>query len=74
MNLYINVATCFLEGIFAPITTPFYPDERIYFKKLEFNVSRLSLTGLAGLVVLGSTGEAVALDDVETRDVSARRR
>ena len=58
-----------LEGIFAPVTTPFYPDERIYFKKLEFNVARLSLTGLAGLVVLGSTGEAVALDDAETREV-----
>lgn len=58
-----------LEGIFAPITTPFYADERIYFKKLEFNVSRLSLTALAGLVVLGSTGEAVALDDAETREV-----
>jgi 4-hydroxy-2-oxoglutarate aldolase len=58
-----------LEGIYAPITTPFYADERIYFKKLEFNVSRLSLTALAGLVVLGSTGEAVALDDAETRDV-----
>jgi len=56
-----------LEGIFAPITTPFYPDERIYFKKLEFNVARLSLTALAGLVVLGSTGESVALDDSETR-------
>lgn len=58
-----------LEGIFAPITTPFYPDERIYFKKLEFNVARMSLTGLAGIVVLGSTGEAVALDDAETREV-----
>ena len=58
-----------LEGIFAPITTPFYPDERIYFKKLEFNVARLSLTALAGLVVLGSTGESVALDDSETREV-----
>jgi dihydrodipicolinate synthase/N-acetylneuraminate lyase len=58
-----------LEGIFAPITTPFYSDERLYLKKLEFNVARLSLTALAGLVVLGSTGEAVALDDGETREV-----
>jgi 4-hydroxy-2-oxoglutarate aldolase len=58
-----------LEGIFAPLTTPFYPDERLYFKKLEFNVARLSLTALSGLVVLGSTGEAVALDDTETREV-----
>src|SRR5580698_9687308 len=58
-----------LEGIFAPVTTPFYPDERVYYKKLEFNVGRLSLTALSGLVVLGSTGEAVALDDAETREV-----
>jgi len=58
-----------LEGIFAPITTPFYPDERLYLKKLEFNVARLSLTALSGLVVLGSTGEAVALDDAETHEV-----
>ena len=58
-----------LEGIFAPITTPFYPDERLYLKKLESNVTRLSLTALSGLVVLGSTGEAVALDDAETREV-----
>jgi dihydrodipicolinate synthase/N-acetylneuraminate lyase len=58
-----------LEGIFAPITTPFYADERVYSKKLEFNVSRLSMTTLAGLVVLGSTGEAVALDDSETLEV-----
>lgn len=58
-----------LEGIFAPVTTPFYPDERVYFKKLEHNVGHLSLTALSGLVVLGSTGEAVALNDQETRDV-----
>jgi dihydrodipicolinate synthase/N-acetylneuraminate lyase len=58
-----------LEGLFAPVTTPFYPDERVYFKKLEFNVGRLSLTALSGLVVLGSTGEAVSLNDAETRDV-----
>jgi len=64
-----RIGIMLLEGVFAPITTPFYPDERVYFKKLEFNVSRLSLTALSGLVVLGSTGEAVALDDVETRDV-----
>jgi len=57
-----------LEGIFAPATTPFYADERVYWKKLEYNVARLSLTALAGIVVLGSTGEAVSLDDAETAD------
>ena len=58
-----------LEGIFAPVTTPFYPDERIYFRKIEANMARYSRSLLAGMVVLGSTGEAVALSDVETRDV-----
>lgn len=58
-----------LEGIFAPATTPFYPNERVYYKKLEFNISRLSLTALSGLVILGSTGESVALTDEETREV-----
>ena len=58
-----------LEGIFAPVTTPFYPDERIYFRKIEANMARYSRSLLAGMVVLGSTGEAVALNDAETRDV-----
>jgi 4-hydroxy-2-oxoglutarate aldolase len=58
-----------IEGVFAAITTPFYSDERIYFRKLEANVSRYSRSLLAGMVVLGSTGEAVALTDAESRDV-----
>ncbi len=58
-----------MEGIFAPVTTPFYPDERIYFRKIEANMARYSRSLLAGMVVLGSTGEAVMLDDAETRDV-----
>ena len=58
-----------IEGIFAAITTPFYPDERVYFRKLEANIARYSRSLLAGMVVLGSTGEAVELDDAETRDV-----
>src|SRR5579864_8011964 len=58
-----------IEGVFAAIPTPFYPDERIYFRKLEANVTRYSRSLLAGMVVLGSTGEAVALNDAESRDV-----
>ena len=58
-----------IEGVFAAVTTPFYPDERVYFRKIEANVARYSRGLLAGLVVLGSTGEAVALDDEETREV-----
>ena len=58
-----------LHGIFPPITTPFYPDGNVYFKKLESNVERYSRTPCAGVVVLGSTGEAILLSDQERRDV-----
>lgn len=59
----------FLHGIFPPITTPFYPDGRVYLKKLEHNVERYSKTPAAGMVVLGSTGEAIMLSDDERREV-----
>src|SRR5271167_450422 len=58
-----------LQGIFPPITTPFYPDGNVYFKKIEHNVERYSRTPVAGLVVLGSTGEAIMLSDDERREV-----
>jgi 4-hydroxy-2-oxoglutarate aldolase len=58
-----------LEGIFPAITTPFYPDGRLYLRKLEHNVERYSRTPCSGIVVLGSTGEAIMLGDDETRDV-----
>jgi len=58
-----------LHGILPPITTPFYPDGNLYFKKLEHNVERYSKTPVAGIVVLGSTGEAILLSDEERRDV-----
>ncbi len=58
-----------LEGIFPAIATPFYPDAKLYLRKLEHNVNRYSRTPVAGLVVLGSTGEAVMLSDDETREV-----
>lgn len=57
-----------IEGMFAAITTPFYADERLYLRKLEANVARYSRSLLAGMVVLGSTGEAVELTDAETRE------
>ena len=58
-----------LHGILPPITTPFYPEGNVYFKKLEHNVELYCKTPLAGLVVLGSTGEAILLSDEERRDV-----
>jgi dihydrodipicolinate synthase/N-acetylneuraminate lyase len=58
-----------LQGIVPPITTPFYPDGSVYFKKLAANVERYSKTPVAGIVVLGSIGEAILLSDQERRDV-----
>src|SRR5215831_9929387 len=58
-----------LQGILPPITTPFYPEGNVYHKKLEANVERYSRTPVAGIVVLGSTGEAILLSDEERRQV-----
>ncbi len=58
-----------LHGIFPPITTPFYPDGEVYYKKLEANVERYCKSPVAGLVVQGSTGEAILMSDDERRDV-----
>jgi len=58
-----------LHGIFPPITTPFYPDGNVYHKKLEHNVERYSITPVAGITVLGSTGESLMLSDQERKDV-----
>src|SRR6266436_6353596 len=62
-------STMLLSGIFPPITTPFYPDGEVYYKKIESNVERYSRTPVAGIVVQGSTGEAILLSDQERRDV-----
>jgi dihydrodipicolinate synthase/N-acetylneuraminate lyase len=36
-----------IEGIFAAVPTPFYPDEKIYYRKLEANMVRYSRILLA---------------------------
>jgi dihydrodipicolinate synthase/N-acetylneuraminate lyase len=58
-----------LNGIFAAITTPFYSDGKVHFRKIEHNVDRYSRTPIAGIAVLGSTGEALMLTDEERRAV-----
>ena len=58
-----------LNGIFPAISTPYYADGRLYLKKLEHNVERYSRGPIAGIVVLGSTGEAVLLNCEEQRQV-----
>src|SRR5579859_1394919 len=56
-----------LEGVFAAIPTPFHTDGRPHWHHMERSVERYCRAPLAGLVVLGSTGEAVMLNDEETR-------
>ncbi len=57
-----------VEGIFAAIPTPFQPDGKPHWHHLERSVERYCRSPLTGLVVLGSTGEAVMLSDAETHD------
>jgi len=64
-----EASTMLLQGIFPPISTPFYPEGNVYYKKIESNVERYSRTPVAGIVVLGSTGEAILLSDEERREV-----
>lgn len=52
-------------GIYTPIATPFRDDGNVDERALAANVDRWMTTPLAGLVVLGSNGEASTLDDDE---------
>jgi 4-hydroxy-2-oxoglutarate aldolase len=54
-----------LEGVYAALTTPFVDDE-VSTDKIRENVQKLNRTGLAGYLVLGSTGESVSLTDGES--------
>jgi len=58
-----------LEGLFLPLTTPFYSDGRLYLRKLEHNVDRYSKTPAAGLVVLSDPGEPSLVSDEETKEL-----
>ena len=53
------------EGIFAALTTPFVLDE-VSAPKFKENIAKFNATGLAGYLVLGSTGESVLLSDAES--------
>ena len=49
------------QGIFPALTTPFEADGWVSLAGLKENIRRYNKTGLAGYLVLGSTGEAVML-------------
>ena len=54
-----------LQGIIPPIPTPFDDRGEIDRAALAGNVRRWMSTRLAGVLVLGSNGEAALLDDYE---------
>ena len=55
----------FLDGILAPICTPFTNDGEIHHQALRDNLAKYNRTTLLGYVVGGSTGEAALLDPEE---------
>jgi 4-hydroxy-2-oxoglutarate aldolase len=63
-----------LRGVYAPVATPFRQGA-VDLDGFSANLTRYADTGLAGVVVLGSTGEAALLDDDEADRVlvAARR-
>ena len=55
-----------LHGVFAPIPTPFDRNEQLDEQRLKTACARWGASSLSGIVVLGSTGEAVLLDEDES--------
>jgi len=58
-----------IRGIFPALVTPFTSDESVYLAAVKENIRRYNQTGLAGYVVLGSTGEAVMLSREEADSI-----
>jgi 4-hydroxy-2-oxoglutarate aldolase len=54
-----------LSGIFPALTTPYREDGSVAVDYFKANLARYSKTGIAGFVVLGSTGESVLLSPQE---------
>lgn len=63
-----------LCGVLLPITTPFHQDGLLDFSGLRSNIAKWNTTGIAGYVVLGSTGERVNLNEAEQLQVIAAAR
>jgi 4-hydroxy-2-oxoglutarate aldolase len=61
------------DGVFIPVTTPFRGDD-VATDRLAANLKKWNATGLAGYVVLGSTGEFPMLSEAERDRVLAAAR
>lgn len=58
-----------LSGIFPALTTPFAADGSVSIADLKHNIQMYNRVGLAGYVVMGSTGESVLLSKAEMEAV-----
>jgi 4-hydroxy-2-oxoglutarate aldolase len=58
-----------LEGIFAPVTTPFDEKGRLDYEHLAYNIEKYSRTDLHGFLILGSNGENKSLTGKEKEEV-----
>lgn len=58
-----------LQGIYAPIVTPFHADESINYPVLEQLIEYLIQNKISGLVPGGTTGEVYAWSDQERLDI-----
>ena len=54
-----------LAGVFAPISTPFAPNEDVDYEALRFNLARYAKSGILGYLALGSNGENRSLAEDE---------
>jgi 4-hydroxy-2-oxoglutarate aldolase len=63
-----------LDGIFPPMPTVFDADDRVDAAAIQQNVARWNRAPLAGVLALGSNGEAPHLDEDESADVIAAAR
>jgi 4-hydroxy-2-oxoglutarate aldolase len=60
-----------LSGVYPALTTPFAADGSVSLGDLKYNIERYNSTGLAGYVVLGSTGESILLSRAEMDGILA---
>src|SRR5438876_1167865 len=58
-----------LAGVFAPVPTPFDDRDRVDTARLRAALTKWMTRPLNGVVVLGSNGEAVLMDDFESDQV-----
>jgi dihydrodipicolinate synthase/N-acetylneuraminate lyase len=63
-----------LRGVVPPVVTPFTAEGAVDEAAFTSNLERLGAAGVAGVLVLGSNGEAASLDEGERLSLLRRAR